>query len=49
VNCDGQVVPCCYDREGAYAFGNDRPLADVARDVVTRTLRFDAFTGEGSE
>jgi MoaA/NifB/PqqE/SkfB family radical SAM enzyme len=22
VNCDGQVVPCCYDRDGAYAFGN---------------------------
>ena len=28
----------------AYAFGNSRPLADVAKDVVTRTLRFD--TGE---
>lgn len=26
----------------AHAFGNDRPLADVARDVVARTLRFDA-------
>lgn len=22
VNCDGQVVPCCYDRDGVYAFGN---------------------------
>jgi GAF domain-containing protein len=30
----------------AYAFGNDRPLAEVARDVVARTLRFDA---EGDE
>jgi hypothetical protein len=30
----------------AYAFGNDRPLADVARDVVARTLRFDAESGE---
>ena len=26
----------------AYAFGNDRPLAEVAREVVARTLRFDA-------
>jgi hypothetical protein len=26
----------------AYAFGNDRPLAEVAADVVARTLRFDA-------
>jgi hypothetical protein len=25
----------------AYAFGNDRPLAEVARDVVARTVRFD--------
>jgi GAF domain-containing protein len=30
----------------AYAFGNDRPLADVARDVVARALRFDAASGE---
>jgi len=30
----------------AYAFGNDRPLTDVARDVVARTLRFDAQSGE---
>jgi GAF domain-containing protein len=30
----------------AYAFGNDRPLAAVARDVVARTLRFDAQSGE---
>ena len=26
----------------AYAFGHDRPLTDVAEDVVARTLRFDA-------
>jgi hypothetical protein len=26
----------------AYAFGNDRPLAGVAEDVVARRLRFDA-------
>ncbi len=25
----------------AHSFGNDRPLKDVARDVVARTLRFD--------
>lgn len=30
----------------AHAFGNDRPLTDVARDVVDRRLRFDAQTGE---
>lgn len=30
----------------AYAFGNDRSLTDVARDVVDRRLRFDAESGE---
>jgi hypothetical protein len=30
----------------AYAFGNDRPLSDVARDVVARKVRFDAASGE---
>jgi GAF domain/ANTAR domain len=30
----------------AYAFGNDRPLAEVADDVVARRLRFDAASGE---
>ncbi|MBA2608237.1 MAG: GAF and ANTAR domain-containing protein [Actinobacteria bacterium] len=30
----------------AHAFGNDRPLTDVARDVVARGLRFDARSGE---
>ena len=30
----------------AYAFGNDRRLTEVAKDVVARTLRFDAATGE---
>jgi GAF domain-containing protein len=30
----------------AYAFGNERALADVAHDVVTRALRFDARSGE---
>lgn len=30
----------------AYAFGNDRALRDVAREVVVRTLRFDAHSGE---
>ena len=32
----------------AYAFGTDRPLGDVAHDVVARRLRFSA-TGQGSE
>jgi hypothetical protein len=30
----------------AHAFGNGRPLTDVARDVVDRRLRFDAASGE---
>lgn len=30
----------------AHAFGNDRPLAEVAREVVTRELRFDSASGE---
>jgi len=30
----------------AYAFGNDRPLTDVAQDVVARRLRFDDRSGE---
>ena len=30
----------------AHAFGNDRTLADVARDVVERRQRFDAQSGE---
>jgi hypothetical protein len=30
----------------AYAFGHDRPLADVAGDVIARKLRFDARSGQ---
>jgi len=30
----------------AYAFGNDRPLAEVAEDVVARRIRFDVPSGE---
>jgi GAF domain-containing protein len=30
----------------AYAFGNDRPLTEVAQEVVARTLRFDDRSGE---
>jgi GAF domain-containing protein len=30
----------------AHAFGNDRPLTQVAHDVVARRLRFDAQSGE---
>jgi len=29
----------------AYAFGNDRPLTEVAKDVVERTLRFGTSSG----
>jgi hypothetical protein len=28
-------------RMRAYAYAEGRPLAEIARDVVTRTLRFD--------
>ncbi len=31
----------------AFAFGNDRPLPEVARAVVARTLRFDGQDGNG--
>ncbi len=30
----------------AFAFGNDRPLTAVAKEVVARTLRFDDHAGE---
>jgi hypothetical protein len=30
----------------AHAFGNERPLTEVARDVVARRLRFDSQSGE---
>lgn len=30
----------------AYAFGHDRPLREVAEDVIDRRLRFDAGSGE---
>jgi hypothetical protein len=30
----------------AYAFGNERRLVDVAQEVVARTLRFDADSGQ---
>ncbi|HZQ26744.1 MAG TPA: GAF and ANTAR domain-containing protein [Acidimicrobiales bacterium] len=33
----------------AYSFANNRPLAQVARDVVARRLRFDAGTGDGRQ
>lgn len=42
----GVTVAQALVRLRAYAFGNDHPLAGVARDVVARTLRFDAASGE---
>ena len=33
-------------RMRAHAFGNDRTLLEVAKDVVDRRLRFDAQSGE---
>lgn len=42
----GVTVSRALIRLRAHAFGNNRPLTDVARDVVERRLRFDAATGE---
>lgn len=42
----GVTVGQALIRLRAYAFGNDRPLTQVARDVVSRTLRFDVASGE---
>jgi hypothetical protein len=42
----GVTVGHALIRLRAYAFGNDRSLTDVARDVVARKLRFDAQSGE---
>jgi hypothetical protein len=42
---DGSVAQALI-RLRAYAFGNDRPLPEVAEDVVARRLRFDARSGE---
>ena len=42
----GVTVGQALVRLRAYAFGNDRLLADVAREVVARTLRFDDSSGE---
>lgn len=42
----GISVDLALVRLRAHAFGNDRALTDVAQDVVNRTLRFDAQSGE---
>ncbi len=42
----GVTVGQALIRLRAYAFGNGRPLTQVAREVVSRTLRFDAESGE---
>ena len=42
----GVTVGQALIRLRAHAFGNSRPLADVARDVVARELRFDGAGGE---
>jgi hypothetical protein len=42
----GLTVGQALIRIRAYAFGNERTLTDVARDVVERRLRFDARSGE---
>jgi hypothetical protein len=42
----GVTVAQALVRLRAYAFGNDRALADVARDIVARTLRLNEAGGE---
>lgn len=42
---DGSVAQALI-RLRAYAFGNDRALAEVAEDVVARRIRFDLPSGE---
>ena len=42
----GVTVAQALIRLRGHAFGNNRPLPDVARDVVARRLRFDADSGE---
>ena len=42
----GESVAHALIRLKAYAFGNGRPLSDVAQDVVDRALRFDPRGGE---
>jgi hypothetical protein len=37
-----------YVRLQAFAFGNHQSLRDVARDVVSRRLRFDPDSGEAT-
>ncbi len=44
----GRSVSHALIRLRAYAFGNDRPLSDVARDVIARTLRFAPDTSDES-
>jgi len=42
----GVVIDQALIRLRAHAFATDRPLIDVARDVVARRLRFDGTNGE---
>ncbi len=42
----GVTVGQALIRLRAHAFGNGRPLPEVARQVVTRALRFDAASGD---
>lgn len=43
----GTTVDHALVRLRAFAFAHDRPLIEVARSVVNRTLRFDASSGTG--
>jgi hypothetical protein len=44
----GVAVGVALIRLRAHAFGDDRPLTDVAKDVVARRLRFEGPTGEAN-
>jgi hypothetical protein len=43
----GVTVDEALVRLRAHAFGNNRPVAELARDVVDRRVRFDAASGAG--
>jgi hypothetical protein len=43
----GVSVDAAFSRLRAYAYGHDRPLSEVAGDVVARWLRLEPDTGDG--
>ena len=51
VNWDGQVVPCCFDKNGQYPMGNvhdHKPVEDIWRGDVFMTFRRQLLTNRKS-